>query len=341
MNLKELSSLLNLSQTTVSRALGGYPEVSARTRERVIEAATRNNYRPNKRAQGLAIGKSFTIGHVMSTPNREELANPIFGDFVSGITEISAAAGFSLLLTLTEPEAEAATYRKLKSEGSVDGVFLQSPTISDTRIGLMHEVGIPFVVHGRASGVSRPYSWVDVNNLRAFERATTFLLELGHRRIALVNGDEKMDFATRRRNGYLAGLSGAGISLTPEFISDGLMTEETGFRSARTMLSLPKRPTAFVVSSIISAVGVRRAIQEAGLEMGREVSLIAYDDDLSYFRNRSEVPVFTAMRSSVRQAGQEIARMLIAQINSPDASPESFLMETELIVGASTAPAPV
>ena len=338
MNLKELSSRLGLSPTTVSRALGGYPEVNAETRARVTEAAARYNYRPNKRARALATGRSFNIGHVMSTRNKGELVNPIFGDFIGGLTERSAAAGYSLSLTLTEIAAEETTYRKLKSEGAVDGIVLQSPRTNDSRIALMQDIGFPFVVHGRASDVTVPYNWVDVNNRQAFESATGYVLDLGHQRIGLVNGDETMDFAVRRRAGYVARLQDAGLTSDPALMHSGPMTEENGHAAVSRMLALDTPPTAVVVSSITLAIGARRAVQDAGLVMGRDVSIVTYDDDLSYLSNRQTVPVFTAVRSSVREAGKRAAAMLIRQIDTPDAAPEQELLEAELVVGSSTGP---
>lgn len=338
MNLKELSTRLGLSPTTVSRALGGYPEVNAQTRERVAEAAALYNYLPNKRARALATGRSFNIGHVLSMSNKDDLVNPIFGDFIGGLTERSAASGYSVSLTLTESGAEEATYRKLKSEGAVDGVVLQSPRTDDPRIALMHDIGMPFVVHGRATHVTAPYSWVDVNNIRAFARATQFLLDLGHRRIGLVNGDEVMDFAYRRRAGFVNALAKAGLAVDPALMSNGPMTEANGYMAARAMLALEDRPTAFVVSSVIIAIGVRRAVQEVGMVLGRDVSLVSYDDDLSYLSNRQDIPVFTAVRSSVRIAGQAIADMLIKQIDCPVGTKSVDLFEAELVVGSSTGP---
>lgn len=341
MTLKEFSARLGLSATTVSRALGGYPEVSAQTRERVIEAAAHYNYRPNKRARALATGRSFNIGHVLSMTNKNELVNPIFGDFIGGLTEMSAASGYSLSLTLTESGEEEATYRKLKSEGSVDGIVLQSPMPNDRRIELMHDIGLPFVVHGRATGVTAPYAWVDVNNRRAFERATQILLDLGHRRIGLVNGEESMDFAARRRIGFENALLAAGVTPDPNLMSEGPMTEEKGYESVRAALAMADRPTAFLVSSVILAIGARRAIQEAGLVMGQNISLVCFDDDLSYLSNRQGIPVFTAVRSSVRLAGQAIANMLIQQISGASLPGAHELLEAELVVGTSTGPCPL
>lgn len=338
MNLKELSDRLGLSPTTVSRALGGYPEVNAATRQRVTEAAEKFNYQPNKRARALATGRSFNIGHVLSQSNKDQLVNPIFGDFIAGVTETSGALGYSLSLTVTESGSEEDVYRKLKSEGAVDGIVLQAPLMNDDRIAVLHKIGLPFVVHGRATHVTAPYAWVDVNNKRAFERATTFLLDLGHRRIGLVNGDEAMDFAYRRRIGYTDTLTARGIAVEPNYMRSGEMTEENGYAAVKDMLALPSPPTAFLMSSVISAIGARRAVQEAGLTLGREVSLIAYDDDLSYLSNRQDVPLFTAVRSSVREAGRVIAQLLVDQITAADAGYPNALLEAELVVGGSTGP---
>jgi LacI family transcriptional regulator len=338
MNLKELSARLELSPTTVSRALGGYPEVSAETRERVAEAAIKFNYQPNKRARALATGRSFNIGHVLSSSNKDQLVNPIFGDFVAGVTETSGALGYSLSLTVTDSENEASVFRRLKSEGAVDGIVLQAPLMDDQRIALLREIGMPFVVHGRATHVTTPYAWVDVNNKRAFERATSFLLDLGHARIGFVNGVETMDFAYRRRAGFEAGLAAAGITPDPVYMWSGEMTEANGYDAVRQMLALPQPPTAFLMSSVISAIGARRAVQDAGMTLGREVSLIAHDDDLSYLSNRQTIPMFTAVRSSVREAGRQIARILVGQIGNPDGVPEQKLLEAELVVGTSTGP---
>ena len=338
MNLKELSELLELSQTTVSRALNGYPEVSEATRARVVAAANANNYSPNARARGLATGHSRCIGHVISVRDSGEMVNPIFGDFLAGAGETCARNGYEMMLTLVEEQAEADAYRRLKARASVDGVVVHAPRMNDPRLPLLHEIGLPFVVHGRASGTSVPYSWLDVNNRSAFERATEYLLGLGHRRIALINGAETLDFAMRRRKGYEAALTGAGIAVDPALMVSNEMTEGHGHASAIDMLEAPGPPTAFLVSSIICALGVRRALDERGLKPGRDVSIATFDDCLSYLRIGSDTPVYTAMQSSVRSAGSKLAEMLLDRIRNPGAPPSECLREAEFVIGATTGP---
>lgn len=340
MNLKELATKLGLSPTTVSRALNGYPEVNEATRARVMAAAKRHNYRPNTRAIRLATGRALAVGHVIPVATRHEIVNPVFADFIAGAGETYARNGYDMVLSVVPDEGEDAAYRDLQSRGAVDGVILHAPRLDDARIPLLHEVGLPFVVHGRATGASLPYSWVDVNNRRAFQRAAEFLLDLGHTRIGLINGLEYMDFAIRRRTGYADALAARGIAIDPALTASDEMTEVAGFRAASAMLDLPDPPTAFLVASMISGMGVRRAIESRGLRMGRDLSVIIHDDDLSYMKNGDDVPIFTATRSSVREAGRIAAEMLLARIAAPDAPPEHRLLEAELIIGQSTGPAP-
>lgn len=340
MNLKELSQKLGLSQTTVSRALNGYPEVNETTRARVLEAARRYHYRPNTRAKSLATGRAMAIGHIIPISTRHEIVNPVFADFIAGAGETYAAAGYDMLLSVVSDSEEARAYAEIRAKGSVDGIIVHGPKLSDPRIPLLASLGLPFVVHGRATGTRTPYSWVDVNNRRAFQRATELLLDLGHRRIALVNGLETMDFAVRRRQGHVDALAARNLWPDPALMRSDEMTEAFGYRTARDLLGRPDRPTAFLTASLISAIGVRRAIEEAGLRMGRDVSVVTHDDVLSYLRNGEDVPIFTATRSSVREAGRRAAAMLIGLIEDPGNSPRHDLLEAELVLGGSTGPAP-
>lgn len=340
MNLKELSLKLGLSPTTVSRALNGYPEVNDVTRDRVVAAAKRHNYRPNTRAIRLATGRAMAVGHIFPVATKNEIMNPIFSDFIAGAGEIYTQNGYDMLLSVVADDAEQSAYRDLKSRGAVDGVIVHAVRTEDARIATLMDIELPFVTHGRSAGIEENYSWVDVNNRRAFLRAANFLLDLGHLRVGLVNGLEKMAFATRRRIGYADALASRGIALDPALMSSHEMSEQAGFNAASLMLDQTDPPTAFLAASMLSGMGVRRAIEGRGLRMGRDVSVIIFDDELSYLRNGDDVPIFTATRSSVRDAGRIAAQMLLDLIADPMAAPQHRLLEADLILGQSTGPAP-
>ncbi len=339
MNLKNLSEILGLSQTTVSRALNDYPEVSEATRERVKAAAAKHNYRANTRAKSLATGRSMAIGHVIPISTQHEIVNPIFADFIAGAGEVYSRNQHDMLLSVVPDVEEERTYRELAAKASVDGVIVHGPRPNDPRIPLLKSLNIPFVVHGRASDGDTDYSWVDVNNRRSFERATNFLFDLGHRKLALINGLEFMDFACRRKEGFLAAHAARGVEANPALMVSDEMTEDFGFKAAHSMLARADAPTAFIVSSMIMAIGVRRAISDARLKMGRDISVIIHDDALSYLPNGAEIPIFTATKSSVHEAGKLCAQMLLDIIVAEDKSPRHTQLESELMVGESTGPA--
>jgi LacI family transcriptional regulator len=123
-------------------------------------------------------------------------------------------------------------------------------------------------------------------------------------------------------------------------MSSGLMTEENGYRTMSALLELADRPTAVICSSILSASGAIRAIQQAGLVIGRDVSLIAHDDGLPFLKAEGLSPPLTTTRSSIRAAGARLAELLLHMIAAPDDDLPHELWPAELIVRGSTGPAP-
>lgn len=340
-NLKQLSERLGLSQTTVSRALNGFPEVSEKTRQRVLLAAEQFNYRPSPSATSLATGRTRVIGHVVPL-STHRMINPHFSDFMGGASEAFSRAGYDMLIRVVDQEDEESVYRDFSRRNRVDGVVVHGPMVEEPRIPLLKSIGLPFVVHGRDGGDDPDYSWLDVNSRGAFLRATEFLIDLGHRRIALVNGLETMNFAHRRRQGYEAGLAARGIDLDPALITSEDMVEPYGYRATRQFLALPNPPTAILFSSILPALGGVRALSEAGLRPGADVSIVTFDDRLSFLQSSngaqaSDIPFLTSMRSSIWQAGQRVAEILIEQITAKESGATQELWEAELVVGKSTA----
>lgn len=339
MNLKELSALLGLSQTTVSRALNGFPEVNETTRLRVAEAARQHHYKPNPRARGLATGRAMAIGHVIPVSG-PQVMDPAFSEFIAGAGEVCAATDHEMILSFVPEAEEAETYRKLCARGTVDGVILHAPKVDDPRIALLNDIGLPFVVHGRSAGAVLPYSWLDLNNKRAFRFAVGFLLDLGHRRIALINGPEVLDFAHARRLGYEKALAAAKVPVDPALMYSGELTEAYGHRCTEELLRRPEPPTAIFTSALLPAIGARRAVDEAGLKIGRDISLVTHDDDLSCLGSSDATPVFTATRFPVREAGRLAAQMLVEAMADRSKPPQGRLLRATLVVGTSTGPAP-
>jgi len=338
MNLKELSETLGLSQTTVSRALNGYPEVNEATRKRVELAAAKGNYRPNVRAMSLATGRAMAIGHVIPVANKDDVVNPVFAEFVAGASQTYNLFGYELMLTIAESKDEESIYRSLAAKRAVDGVIVHSPMRDDPRLSLLAEIGLPFVVHGRVCDSTVDYNWIDMNNRQAFKQATQLLIDLGHSKIALINGQETLSFAWLRKLGYQDALSENNIPEDQGLLSSAALTEPYGYQTATRMLSSDNPPSAFLVSSYVVALGIRRAISQADLTIGKDISVIIHDDELSYFDNGGTVPQFTATRASVREAGILAAEMLLKQIDDPSLFPQTKKLQSNLTMGSSTGP---
>jgi LacI family transcriptional regulator len=328
--------MLSLSQTTVSRALNGYPEVSEETRRRVADAAKRHGYRPNPSARRLATGKAGMIGYVMPTGASVD-NDPHFVEFLSGLGDYARGHELDLALSPAAADDEETTYRRIAANKQVDAVYVSSPRPADRRIRLLHQLGLPFIVHGRSEGLDFDYSYMDIDNEAAFHEAARLLVQLGHRRLALINGEDHETFAIHRERGMRRALAASDLVLEPEFRHAVAMTEENGYRAARTILDRADRPTGILCSSLIMALGVVRAIRDLGLSIPGDVSLIAHDDVFPWLKPENFSVPLTTTRSSIRAAGQRIAERLAAKISGLETGPRGEVWPVDLVVRGSIA----
>jgi LacI family transcriptional regulator len=335
MNLKELASNLGLSQTTVSRALNGYPEVNEATRTRVAEAALRLGYRPNASARRLATGRVGAVGIVYST---SEGYGPHTSEFLGGLgSRLSEDELDVLVSTVDTAEEELAAYRRAIASKKVDAIVLHSPKPDDARVTLLSDLAFPFILHGRTQAEDG-LAWLDIDNAAATERATDHLVQIGHRDIAFLNGPRGLTFTMHREAGYRLGLNKHGLSPTPALMANGLFTDEVGFRLAQAMLERRPRPTAFLAGSMMTALGVFRAIRSAGLVLGKDVSMIAHDDVFPYLNADTMVPSMSTTRSSIRAAGARVGELLSQMLAGKPADDIHELWAVEMVLRQSTGP---
>jgi LacI family transcriptional regulator len=336
MNLKQLSDMLSLSQTTVSRALNGYPEVSEETRRRVMDAAKRHGYRPNPSARRLATGKAGMIGYIMPTGQSVDI-DPHFIEFLSGLGDYARTHELDLVLSPTTIEDEETTYRRVVANKQVDAVYVSSPKRADRRIILLNQLGLPYIVHGRSEGLDFDYPFLDIDNEGAFHDAARLLIQLGHKRIALINGESDQTFAIHRERGTRRALASSGLDLPPSRVHSLALTEENGYRAASALLERKDRPTAILCSSMMMTLGVIRAMRERSLDMPADVSLISHDDVFHYLKPESFPAPLTTTRSSIRAAGQRIAERLAARLTGLESGPRAEVWPVDLVVRGSIA----
>jgi LacI family transcriptional regulator len=337
MKLKDLAEQLGLSQTTVSRALNGFPEVNEATRSRVMEAATRLGYRANVAARRLATGRSGAIGVTLPL-QRSMHFGPHTAEFLSGISERLAQYEIDIVVTPIDSDNEIPVFRRLAASKRVDAMVLSAPKPDDPRIATLTELGLPFLLHGRADDVSIPHAWLDIDNEGAFRRATHHLIDLGHTRIAMIGGMEDQTFSIHRDRGFRRAMQERGLTPDPAIIGGGRFTDENGFRLAQAFLERSPRPTAFLAGSMMTALGVFRAIRAAGLELGKDVSMIAHDDVFPYLNADNMVPSMSTTRSSIRAAGDRCAELILQMQQGKDPASIHELWPVELVLRESTGP---
>jgi LacI family transcriptional regulator len=338
--LRELAEHLGLSPATVSRALNGFPEVGEKTRLRVLEASERLHYKPNSSAKRLATGKSGMVGMIFRAA-QNLLVDAHFVDFLAGLSVGLAEREIDLIIHTATLGQLTTHYKRVVASGSVDGIIVSAPILDDERITTLLDRGFPFVVHGRtADRVS--YAYYDIDNDGAFAAATTLLADLGHKRIALLNGPSGLAFVAQREAAFRRVTGARGIAIPDRFITHDEMSEDLGYRRAAQMLSSVDgpAPTAFLCSSTLMALGVIRAAAAQNLKIGTDVSIIAHDDVLPHLRSEHFSPALTVTRSPIRDAGAALAEMMVARIGGTDPLKLQRIVSVDLIARSSTGPAP-
>jgi LacI family transcriptional regulator len=333
-SLRQLASTLGLSITTVSRALDGYPDVAAETRERVIAAAQAARYRPHAAARRLRLGATETVSMVIpGAPGHFD--EPLYLELLTTLSARFDAAGFDLtVLAARDPEEERAVYRRLVEGRRTDGLIVARTRLDDQRIAYLAEAGFPFVAIGRTE-MPVAYAHVDGDGESAFSAATERLIALGHRRVAFVAAPAGFTFCKLRRRGWASAMQAAGLGLDAE--AEGQLNEFGGLAAARELLARTA-PTALLCATDRMAIGAMRAVKEAGLVVGRDVSVVGHDNISA---GAFTEPALTTMELSMVDVGTRVADMLIALIGGADPRDRSEILPVMPIERDSAGPAPL
>jgi LacI family transcriptional regulator len=307
-SLRALASQLELSITTVSRALDGYPDVSPATRERVRAAAAVAGYRPHSAARRLRKGRGETVAFVLPTePGR--FHEPVFVELLAGVGDRLAAHEHDLVLLAARPGPdEMAVYRRLVEGRRADALIVVRTRRDDPRVRYLQAENVPFVCHGRTEAAGA-YAFIDGDGEVGFRALTERLVAAGHRRIALLSAPLALNFAFMRRRGWRAALRDAGLS--DALAAEAPPTEAGGYALASAFLGLPDRPTALVCATDRMAIGAMQAASERGLAVGADVAVTGHDNIPASLFTR---PALTTMELPMREVGERLADMVLARL---------------------------
>jgi LacI family transcriptional regulator len=334
MSIQALADSLGISISTVSRALNGYTDVSAATRQRVFDAAKAMNYAPHPMAHRLATGKTGAIAIVNST----RVSRAIDGSAAALHTGVASALRphnyFALSLTLPTDDDELPELERLLAARLVDGIVLTRTRTFDPRVQLLQDKNIPFVTYGRTTD-NRPHAWVDTDSAGTFELATRKLIDLGHQRIALLNGLSHMTYASLYDQGFRRAIAESSLSADacPVHYTD--MTGQAGHHVATQLLSLSDakaRPTAFVCATDAIALGVMAAVREAGLSVGGDVSVTGYGNSEA---GQLAQPPLASFEYDILDNGRRAADMLLELIAGQSAHQPQVLAPAQFFQRAS------
>ncbi len=324
--LRDVAQAAGVDASVVSRVLSGDGRLSIRpeTRQRVIEVATRLNYRPNRAARTLKTARTMAIGMVVP-----DLANPAFALIATGAERRAHAAGYVLVVI-----RGSVNDRLRDLEGRVDGLLVAAAT-SD--VLYRHELfgGLPAVLVNRQE--PGEIASVVVDDEAGSALAGAHLISLGHREIGHVAGPQNVDTARRRLAGYRRALVDAGVEPREEWIAEASYDEASADFAATRLLAVEPRPTALFAANIRMAIGTLAAVHRLGLRVPEDVSVIGFEDlPLAAYLS----PPLTTIRMPLVELGSHAVDTLLAEIRGGDVRSTQVGIPPELVVRASTGHAP-
>jgi LacI family transcriptional regulator len=327
-NLKQLAALLQLSQTTVSLVLNNSPSaksIPAHTRERVLQAARKFHYRPNYFARSLRKNRSMSIGVIAP-----DLSEGYFTMVMNGVEEYLLRAQYFYFTASHYWNQELmAEYPRMLVERAVDG-FLLLNTPSEIRSPLPT---VAVSAHNNSPGVTN----IVLDHMKAAELALRHLYDLGHRKIAFVKGPNIIPDTEYRWRSILEVARQLNIKVHGDYCTQleaDSWSPQVGYEPMRDLLARSRDFTAIFCFNDISAIGVIRAIYDAGLSVPDDISVIGFDDIMSAAYHK---PSLTTVRQPLREMGREGAQVLLDMISNPEKQfPEEIMMQPELIVREST-----
>jgi LacI family transcriptional regulator len=274
MNLKSLARNLGISKTTVSRALNGYPEVNEKTRERVLAAAKEAGYEANPMARSLAVGRTNVFG-IIYPALASDLGDPMFLSVVGGMAASLEKHKMNLIIAPVSPQHELLSYEHMVKGRRVDGLIVSRTMVHDERIAFLVKKKFPFVAHGRTA-MAQPYAWFDFDNEAGIRMGVEALLGLGHERIALISAPLTLNCTCQRKASFTASMHKAGMAVDPRYLIANAWDRRMGYQAMQDLLACSPRPTAVIVDNHLAGVGAVRALRDAGINIGKEMSVIVW-----------------------------------------------------------------
>ena len=336
--IEDVAQLAGVSAMTVSRVINKEKNVRDRTRDRVLEAVEQLNYSPNTAARSLAVGEATHIGLLYSNPSAAYLSQ-----FLVGALEGARRAGCHLVIEPCgeEDEAEQEQAARHLAAAHVEGVVLPPP-LSES-IPILTELAlseIPVVTVAMGKLYENALN-VRIDDFRAAEEVTEYLIGLGHRRIAHIKGHPEHIAAIERQRGFQSAVARAGLNPDDVVIEQGYFTFRSGMEAAERLLDLDPRPTAVFAGNDDMAAAVIGVAHRRGLDVPGDLSVVGFDDTSPA---TTVWPELTTVRQPVSAMADAALEILVADLRERrggnSTGPAERVLDHELIIRESSGPVP-
>ncbi|MBL8341479.1 MAG: LacI family DNA-binding transcriptional regulator [Rubrivivax sp.] len=329
--IDDVARAAGVSTATVSRALNAPDTVRPALREKVLAAVERLGYVAHAGARALSLNRSGTVGAVVPT-----IDNAIFAQGLQAFQRRMAAAGRVVLIAFSDydPEQEQTQVQALLARG-VDALALTGISQRPELLARLAQRGLPWV-HTGSFPAPAGAACVGFRNRAAVMRAVHYLLDLGHRRIAMLAGiTAGNDRAAERVAGVREALARAGLKLPAALLAESAYTLQPAREATRRLLAARPPPSALVCGNDVLAIGALLECQALGVEVPRQLSVVGFDDlDMA----RQWQPALTTMHVPTETMWTLAAEHLLARLEGAEAGPVQRELQVELVVRESTAP---
>ncbi|MEG0847461.1 MAG: LacI family DNA-binding transcriptional regulator [Niameybacter sp.] len=330
MNIKDIAKLSGVGVSTVSRVLNNHPDVKKETRDKVLEVMKEHNYVPNNSARILKSNNMKHIGVLV-----KGIFNPFFSEMLKIIEARINQIGYTMILhhydanNLGDSEGEVlVSFIKGKR---LQGVICLGGNFSKIEGEFFEDIDVPVVLTSVDSHMkisNQLFSRVCIDNKKAAYEATDYLIQKGHKHIAIMLGDEfDAGVSNRRIKGYMEALAAAGIPVNKGYVVMGGYDYAPAYESAKVLLANQPEITALFAISDIMAIGAGKAISDCGLKIGEDISLIGFDG-----LNIGEY--YTPSLTTIKQPGTRMAEKsidLLMELIEKNGSNQNIILETKLI----------
>lgn len=322
--MKDVAALAGVSIATVSHVINDTRYVEDKTKQRVLLAIEKLNYRPSAVARGLVTQQTNTVGVLVS-----DITNTFFGEVIRGIEEVFLPTSYALMISSTaEILDREAHYLDLLLKQRVDGIIAAAASKHWNILSQVGQSQTPIVFVDRAFEDLQG-CFIGTDNKGGVYKGVDYLIAMGHQRIGILSGFDRLSTMRERYKGYVEALNDAHIELNNDWVCPSELSVEAAYKEMRRLMSLAERPTAVFSNNNLLTLGALLAIKEMSLNCPEDVALVGFDD-----HPWAEVsnPPLTVIRQPAKEIGKGAANMLLSLIAKEPVEQERIYLPCDLIV---------